>query len=150
MDRVITIAANAAYDLYYHADKNRFYLTLKGFWKSVDVAPNYLSDWQKALSLSTEGFTILTDLRTSKVYTPEVAALHEKAQKMVVDAGLSQTAEVLPNSVFMDFQTRYLSEKSHMPTDKFTEIEAAEAYLDSLQILAESRKEQTATKSDPL
>ena len=82
--------------------------------------------------LPVPNFTLLTDAREAKIYPPSVMAIHNEAQQVVVDAGLLQVAEVLPESKFLEFQSDVLVENSHMPCSKFNNFELAEKWLDDV------------------
>jgi hypothetical protein len=127
-----TIADNALYSIVYSGDKNRFYLTLRGFWRSPESTPNYLKDWEHAIKLAQPGFTILADVREAKTFPQDVIPLHEEAQRKLIQAGLKQTAEVVAENIFMEIQTAMFSKKTQMPSNKCKSIEEAESFLDSL------------------
>ncbi len=130
--KVETIADNEYYTISYSHPKNRFYLTIRNNWQNLDSISNYVSDWRKAMLVATSNFTLLTDATNAKIYPPSVMSIHHEAQQLVVDAGLMQVAEVLPESSFLKFQSELLMESSQMPCSKFESIELAEEWLDSL------------------
>ena len=139
--RDIEVVANTNYYIIsYSYSKNRFYLTIKGFWQSADVVSNYINDWKRAILLAIPNFTLLTDATKAKTYPPSVMAIHNEAQQIVVDAGLLQVAEVLPKSAFLKFQSELLSENSCMPCTKFNDIDLAEQCLNDLQEVVTSTK----------
>jgi hypothetical protein len=74
------IAKTDKYSLEVNKPKNRIYLKLQGFWRSVVDVPNDFSDFQRATQEVTPGFTILTDAREMKTPSPEVAELHRRTQ----------------------------------------------------------------------
>ncbi|WP_338764418.1 hypothetical protein WAF17_21755 [Bernardetia sp. ABR2-2B] len=127
------VANTDYYTISYSYSKNRFYLTIRGFWKNPDVISNYVNDWRKAMLLAIPNFTLLTDATNAETYPPSVMTVHNEAQQVVIDAGLMQVAEVLPKSAFLKFQAELLSENSQMPCSKFNNIELAEEWLDSLR-----------------
>ncbi len=127
------IATTDYYIISYSYSKNRFYLTIRNYWKSIDLVPNYITDWKKAILLAVPNFTLLADARDAQTHPPSVMSLHNEAQQIIVDAGLMQVAEVLPESDFLKFQSELLSESSRMPCSKFDDIELAEKWLEDLR-----------------
>jgi hypothetical protein len=111
--------------------KNRIYLTLTGFWKNLTVVPHFLDDLQKALKDVSRGFTVLTDATKMKTPPPEVGALHEKGQKLLLEHGLKKTAEIVPPEKALEkMSLEKWSKKSGMLKAIFHEAIMAEAWLD--------------------
>ncbi|WP_291720533.1 hypothetical protein [Bernardetia sp.] len=129
---VEVVANTDYYAISYSYKKNRFYLAIRGFWQNQDVISNYVNDWRKAMLLAVPNFTLLTDATEAKIYPPSVMAVHNEAQQVVVDAGLLQVAEVLPQNSFLKFQFELLVENSQMPCSKFNNQELAEKWLDGV------------------
>ncbi|WP_338813713.1 hypothetical protein V9L05_20395 [Bernardetia sp. Wsw4-3y2] len=140
LNDIEVIANTEYYTISYSYSKNRFYLTITGFWKNPDVISSYVDDWRKAMLLAVPNFTLLTDATNAKTYPPSVMAVHNEAQQIVIDAGLMQVAEVLPESAFLKFQSELLTENSQMPCSKFNNLELAERWLDNLQKTLLSKK----------
>jgi hypothetical protein len=128
---MIEIANNDLYEVRVDIDKNRLYLTVKGFWKSPAQAPEYIADLKAAAEKIKPGFTILTDLRTMKPPTTEVGQLHVEAQKNLVESGLSKTAEVVGSAILLEMQLKKYAQTSSMSKAEFESVEEAEAWLDS-------------------
>ena len=125
------ISNNDYYSIKVDENKNRMYLTITGFWKEVSQVPNYLEDLKKATEFLSNEYEILTDIRKMKPPTQEVGALHVKAQKLVIDAGLSKTAEIHPESQLAKMSVDRFSVESGMKKGMFPSIEEAEKWLDT-------------------
>lgn len=125
------IAENPYYSLSYEISTNRFYLGLSNHWSNTGVVPNYMKDWEAALTLSKPGFTVITDARLSQPFPADVLELHEQAQRLLVKSKLKMVAEVLPESLFIEFQSNLIANNSSMPyLNKFRNVEEAENWLD--------------------
>lgn len=125
------IADNDFYSIEADGSKNRIYLTIKGFWQDINQIKGYLDDIKNAANSVNKGFTILSDLTTMKTPTQEIGELHVKAQQVLVDAGLSKTAEVHPASTVTQLSLKRFSEESGMQKGLFPTREEAEKWLDS-------------------
>lgn len=127
-----TIGKNQYYDLSADPVKNRIYLTLFGFWPNQSVVPDYINDVIKSTQHIKGGFTILTDLRKFKTVPPEVGALHQQAQTILVKAGLDRTAEVVPEEMVIEKITldRY-SKSTGMKKMTFHDVDEAIKWLDA-------------------
>ena len=71
------IAKNEYYELAVDEAKNRVYWTMKGFWKSMSVVPDFDKDWETTQSLLKSGFTLFGDLS-------KLGAMPEEDRKSVV------------------------------------------------------------------
>lgn len=127
------IAKNKFYEISVDGEKNRLYLKIIGFWRNPEAVPHYTGDLLKATKELKRGFTILSDLREMLTPPVEITAIHEGAQKFLINAGLSRTAEVLSN-VILKMVTKKYSDVSHMKKMEFTTIEEAEKWLDNPNI----------------
>ena len=125
------IAKTDFYSIEVDTTKNRMYFTIVGFWKNSTVVPNYLDDIKKALRSLSPGFTILTDVSQMKTPSTEVGSLHELAQRLLIEAGLKKTAEIIPdNKAIEKMVLQRLSTKSGMVKSTFHDKATAEAWLD--------------------
>jgi hypothetical protein len=122
------IAENEYYVIQVEPGKNRFYLRVMGFWKNTSIVPNYLTDIEKGVKMLRSGFCIISDLREMKTPPQEVGILHEKAQKVLVLAGLDRTAEVLSDAILKMALNKY-SINSQMKKQAFSTVEEAEKWL---------------------
>jgi hypothetical protein len=126
------IANNDYYEIYVDRSKNRLYYTVKGYWETVSLVPENYNDLAKASVKLTEGFDILSDLTDMKPPPAEVAELHMKQQKMLIERGLSRTAEVMDHAVLKIAVQRYARE-SKMDVQGFGSVSEAEVWLDSFK-----------------
>lgn len=127
-----TITQNNKYELKVDSEKNRAYLKVIGFWRNLDEVSDYIEDWKKALKHLKKDFTLLTDASEMKTHPQEVKVIHEQAQKLVVENGLKQVAEVVEN-VFTTAQLNKLANDSTMPKKNFISKEEAEEYLETFR-----------------
>ncbi len=125
------IAKNDFYEINVNSEKNRIYLTIKGFWKDPSQVPEYIDNWSQVVEMVQTGFTIVSDVKEMKPPSTSVVPLHESAQKMLVDAGLDRTAEIVGDAVLLEIQLKRLADSSSMKRAEFENLEAAEAWLDS-------------------
>ena len=126
------IAYTAFYEISIHTGKNRIYLKVKNNWNNSPGERDYLVHWKEALAQVKPGFTVSTDARQLTSFPKLVRDIHEQAQLMVVEAGVSHVAEVLPLDHIVHVQADRISYDTGMPKGKFTTPEQAEAWLDSL------------------
>ena len=132
MSTIEQVAATKQYQVGINRDKNRIYLKIIGFWRSVEEVSTYVPDLERALIQLTPGFTLLTDLTQMKAHPLAVQPVHLEAQRTLMTRGLTQTAEVCASSI-VEFQAGTISKKSSMPLQQFATVEEAEAYLDTMQ-----------------
>ncbi len=125
-----TIAKNSFYAILTDASKNRLYLTLSGYWKDRSDVPNYVNDLKRATSGLSRGYTILTDTTRMKTPTKEVVGIHTEAQKVVMSAGLSKTAELVSQDAIAKMATDRFSKESGMQKGSFGNKAEAETWLD--------------------
>ncbi len=124
-----TIGNNKFYRIEISKEKNRAYLKIFGFWKNVDVVPEYLADWTKAVSGLVKGFTLLTDASEMKTHPQDVRKLHEQAQAILLKGGVSKVAEILKDDV-AEMQLDAVAKTTNFPKKNFRAAEDAEKWLD--------------------
>lgn len=123
-------ATHAPYTIRVDANKNRLYLTLRGFWRTPDEVGSYEADFKKALSQLKPKFTILADLREFLPSGAAVAPMHAKVQGLAVAAGLTKTAEVLSSdNAISKMATNNYARQSGMKRGAFGSIAEAETWL---------------------
>ncbi|MBC5774559.1 hypothetical protein H8S95_10850 [Pontibacter sp. KCTC 32443] len=132
MDSQEHIAQNTCYALVVDKAKNRIYFTIHGYWKNKEAVPAFLDDWKRSVALTQSGFTILTDMSTMITHPQELAELHLIAQKMVIDAGVRNVANVLPSDKIANLQANSFTTNSSLPYRNFSSIEEAETWLNQL------------------
>lgn len=123
-------SANDFYEIDLDTEKNRIYLTIKGYWKSLMEVRGYLRDLRAAVAELSEGFTIVTDLTRAKTSSEETSELHIKAQAYLVQAGLARTAEIHPESTVTRMALNRYAQTSGMTKGVFSSFAEAEAWLD--------------------
>ncbi len=122
---------NKHYQIGLDKDKNRAYITIVGFWRSPQDVEDYVRHLDQVLLQLQPGFTLLTDLTEMKTHPQVINPIHLAAQQLLLDRGLTQTAEVVSSSI-VQFQTESLSKQSAMPLRQYVSPQEAEAYLDTL------------------
>jgi len=126
------IATNQYYELAVDSSKNRLYYTIKGFWPSKSAVQDNYNDFLKSLARLTSGFDCVADVRDMKTPPEDVAQLHMSTQKLVVEKGISRTAEVFDQAMLRLVMERY-SRESKMNIQAFASPVEAEAWLDSFK-----------------
>ena len=128
------VANNEYYEIEVDMEKNRSYATYKGFWKSVDVIPDYLNDIERLIARLKPNFTTMVDLRDEtgfKVPPPDVINLLIEAQKKYESAGFSKSVRVVTKPLEKLTSKRIGSEADvKEKVREFNSIEDAEAWLD--------------------
>ncbi|MBU0981295.1 hypothetical protein KKC94_01240 [Patescibacteria group bacterium] len=89
------IAKNELYELVYDEGKNRIYWTMKGFWRSMSVVPDFDKDWDKIQSHTKDNFTILANLVDLKVLPEEVRMANEERQEKLLRSGCKKVACII-------------------------------------------------------
>ncbi|WP_276496474.1 hypothetical protein [Pontibacter litorisediminis] len=93
---MIAVSNNPYYELNYDRSKNRVYLRINNYWKSPEVVPGYLGDWDKVIGLAQPGFTLLADFRNMLTHPASVKAMHEAVANRLAESQISYVAEVSP------------------------------------------------------
>jgi hypothetical protein len=124
-----SIRSNKYYVIEVSKEKNRAYLKIFGFWKNVEVVPDYLADWSKAVSALSKGFTLLTDASEMKTHPQDVRKLHEQAQAILLKAGVSKVAEIVKDDV-AEMQLDAVAKTTNFPKQTFRSVADAEIWLD--------------------
>jgi hypothetical protein len=125
----IIISDNKQYKISISPEKNRAYLTIFGFWRNKEAVPDYLKDWQRAVSSLKKGFTLLTDASQMKTHPRDVQKLHEEAQAILLKAGVLKVAEILKDDI-TELQLDAVAKATRFPKKNFKTIEEAEKWLD--------------------
>ena len=129
-EQLVQVALNDCYMMCYDKAKNRICFTIYGFWKNKECVSDFITDWQKALSISKPGFTCITDMRTMITHPQELSSLHIQAYKLLTDAGVKKVAHVMPTDKIAYLQVHSIYEKSSLPAKAFTNYEQADEWLD--------------------
>ncbi|ALJ00137.1 hypothetical protein DC20_15615 [Rufibacter tibetensis] len=88
---------------------------------------------KEALGLVKPGFSILTDLRYLEEYSPSIRQMHIEAQKLTIEAGICQLAEVHDLKTSINQLAMAMAEESGIPLNIFDSMQDAEAWLSELQ-----------------
>lgn len=126
----VKIADNKHYSIYIAPKLNRAYLKIIGYWRNVEAVPDYLKDWQKALSFLEDGFTLLTDASEMKTHPADVKLLHEQAQLLVKKKNISKVAEIMKDNI-AEMQLDLVARATKFPKQNFSNKEEAEKWLDA-------------------
>ena len=127
----MTIAQTPQYELSVSKAKNRAYLRIIGFWRNPEQVPTYLEDWKKAIAALQPGFTLLTDAREMKIHPAAVRKVHEEAQQLVMNGGLSKVAELQLDKI-AEMQLDGVAKDTKFPKRNFNDPKEAERWLDAL------------------
>ena len=107
------IAENEYYELAFDAIKNRVLWTMKGFWDSMDVVPDFYRDWDKVMKSIKSGFTVLADLSEVKTWPDDVYEANMKVQEKLMRKGCKKVAVII-QSVIVKFQIKQATELAGM------------------------------------
>lgn len=124
--------SNDWYDLAYNPGKNRLYFTIKGFWPSTAVVPDFLDHWKQCLAASKENLTAMIDTSTMITHPADVNELHREAQQLMIAAGLRKRAEIVAASTMTKIFTKELCKKTGIKefSKRFPDKQEAEKWLD--------------------
>lgn len=127
-----TVAKTEHYTVAVDRQKNRLYLTGRGFWKNVTLASNYMDEIMRAVQRLSPGFTVLADLREFKTPPLEVGDMIIMSQKRVFEIGIGKSAQVVGKNVAIEMPMyRYAKTSGIQPQNRsFATLEEAEAWLD--------------------
>lgn len=75
------IAVNEYYEIFIDREKNRAYMTFRGFWKNLDAVPDIEKDLTAYPKILEPQFTTLLDLRDFKTPGPDVMEKFVEIQK---------------------------------------------------------------------
>ncbi|QCR24008.1 hypothetical protein [Pontibacter sp. SGAir0037] len=128
----VKVAGNSCYELRYDGITNRIYLKIIGFWKNLEAVPEYLEDLGKALALVKPNFTVLTDLQKMITHPQELNSLHEKAHRLVSEAGALHVAHVVPEDKIANLQTNSILDASGLKVKNFTSTQEADKWLNQI------------------
>ena len=129
---MITVSDNQFYELAYDPHKNRIYMRINSYWKSPEVVPHYLSDWNKVIGLAAPGFTLLADFRNMITHPASVKELHEAVANRLVESRISYVAEVSPTDRIAVLQVSGVWKQIGKGRIKVADIVLGENILDQL------------------
>lgn len=127
------IAKNEYYEFYVDAQKNRIYLTMKGYWPSAEAIADYITDLKRCINRIKTGYTSLVDMTQGKIPHKDAFEVLMKGRELTLRAGLGKQAQIVTEpleklaSDRIDNETGLEREKVR----KFNTIKDAEAWLDA-------------------
>ncbi len=126
------IAEQRHYTIAVNVQKNRLFLTLRGFWLDPSKLSEYVADISLAAKALSSPFTALVDVREMNTPGHQVKDIHVTAQKNCVKAGLAASAEVFPIGISRELELESYSVESQLKRRGFKSIRAAEDWLDNI------------------
>ena len=123
----------AYYEIDYDKPKNRVLWTMIGFWKSMDIVPDYFKDWASTLSGIPTGFSILCDLTEMKPWPEDVFRANMEQQAKCMKRGCGAVAICVSNTV-TKLQLQRVVRESGMESvvQIFETVNAGKTWLNSL------------------
>ena len=93
------IANNNFYELSYDEKSNLVYWTMKGYWNSLNVVPDFEKDWDTAVSETRKGYRVFADLHDLEKIPDHMKEVHFNKQKTLLDNGCEKIACMIGNSI---------------------------------------------------
>ncbi len=122
------IAKTEFYEIRYDETTNWVYWTMKGFWESMDVVPNFYSDWEAGINSAEKPFKIYSDLSTLKTMPDDVKDANDKMQQKLMQNGCVKVSCLLDSSVTkMSLNDVIKSSGMEKMVQYFTKDEAGDA-----------------------
>ncbi len=122
------IAKNEFYELKYDDSENWVYWTMKGFWESMSVVPNFYSDWEATINTAQKPFKIYSDLSALKTMPDDVKDANDKMQQKLMQSGCVKVSCLLESSVTkMSLNDVIKSSGMEKMVQYFTKSEAGDA-----------------------
>jgi hypothetical protein len=127
------LAECKSYHLSIDHERQRLYLTLEGKWADEEEGCQYLAEVRNASTLFYGKFSCLADFSKMQPFgDKEDMEIQEKALKLLQQAGLEKSAQIMPEDNIANDQLLRLSEQLQFPLNLFGDFDVAELYLDSL------------------
>ncbi len=127
-----TIAKTEHYAVEIDVEKNRLYLTGKGFWRNVEIAQSFFDAIKNGIRKLSSGYSVLADLHEFKTPPPEVAQIIIESQKITADTGGKSAQVVGVNRAIEMPMGRYATTSGIKSRNKsFATKEEAETWLDA-------------------
>ena len=112
--------------------KNRAYFCVLARWQGIENFSNFLEQWEEVVQKLESNFTITSDLRIMPIFSKDIEKLFAQVQEYLVNNGLLHVAEVAALDDISNLQITRISNRTHLPLNKFATLEEAEKYLDKL------------------
>ena len=122
---------NEYLEVYIDRDKNRCYMTLRGYWESQQTVPTFRDIMLKYPKLLKPNFTTLLDMREFRVPAPDVMDMFVEVMKENSKYEYKKSARIV-NGPLEKLATQRVGKESQTieKTVLFNTIEEAEAWLD--------------------
>ncbi|MGB0525600.1 MAG: hypothetical protein ACPGJS_21665 [Flammeovirgaceae bacterium] len=123
---------NKYYKITYDIVKNRLIVKPIGFWRSVEVVPNYLQQLKDVLDKNVrKKFMVILDMSDMLTHPREVQEqIHLEASKYTATKKPSAVVIVIPKDDISAMQANFLQRQLGIQTKSFNTIEEAHAFLD--------------------
>lgn len=125
------IVKNEFYEVAIDIQKNRLYLTTKGFWSSAAKVPNFITDIKKALLELKPGFSLLTDSSQQKTPPQEVMPVFVQLTDTLRNAKVGKVGNVFGHEATVKLAADRFGRKYEVPKNFFDNRDSAEAFLDA-------------------
>ena len=126
------IAARPEYQITVQCEENRLFYQNFGPMQQAISLPNYLEDWNRALSEVRPGFSILSDMQVVNQSNQALLTIFRAVEQLIVGRGVSVVAEVhvpgLPTRRCCDEVTTAQA----MPVRQFLTMWEAVQFLDDV------------------
>lgn len=124
------IKENNCYTLEANTQRNRAYLTLRGYWGNDSDLIEYISDISAGLQMLSNNFTLLIDLTYYNGTSPEMKNIHVEACKCAQKVGLGRVAGIFPSNPLAKMLFETYSKVTGINPMSFKNIIHAERWLD--------------------
>jgi hypothetical protein len=93
------IAKTEYYELQYDSNKNWIYWTMRGFWETMSVVPDFEKDWNRAVQATRPAWKIFADLTELKVMPDDVKQANDLQQQRLMQMGCKKVSCLMESSV---------------------------------------------------
>lgn len=123
---------NECYEIYVDRDKNRSYITLRGYWKDLDVVPNMERDFLTVPVKLRPEYTSLIDIREFKTPGPDVMNMFIRIEHENAKTSMRRKAARVVSQPLEKLAADRVGRDAQVTgeTAFFNSLEEAEAWLD--------------------
>lgn len=93
------VAKNEFYELGYDETQNWIHWTMRGFWKSMAVVPDFDKDWDAVQSMVKPGWKLFADLAELKPMPDDVQAAQDARQQKLIKDGCAKVSCIMTSAV---------------------------------------------------
>lgn len=124
---------NQYYTISVDDEKNRMIVQPKGFWRSVQVVPNYLHDIDTIYKrFLRKDFMVILDISEMLTHPQEVQEkIHQVASRRLLEERPKQVVIVLPQDDISLMQAKFMSRNLGIELKGFATFEEANSFLDA-------------------